>query len=124
MYGNLNFANYKLFWQNNKEPYPPPKAWQSKKKLQQIQRRRLKIHLAKLIPKIYNWEIVIAKSWKIKLLKKVVEIFEKLNVHKHINMMRKMHEEKHNVKNEDINIMQRVEVKTQKPKITMHIYIF
>jgi hypothetical protein len=58
------------------------------------------------------------------LLKKVVEIFEKLNVHKHINMMRKMHEEKHNVKNEDINIMQRVEVKTQKPKITMHIYIF
>jgi len=58
------------------------------------------------------------------LLNVVVEIFEKLNVHKHINMMRKMHEEKHNVKNEDINIMQRVEVKTQKPKITMHIYIF
>jgi hypothetical protein len=58
------------------------------------------------------------------LLKKVVEIFEKLNVHKHINMMRKMHEEKHNVKNEDINIMQRVEIKTQKPKTTMHIYIF
>ncbi len=39
-------------------------------------------------------------------------------------MMRKMHEEKHNVKNEDINIMQRVEIKTQKPKTTMHIYIF
>jgi hypothetical protein len=35
-----------------------------------------------------------------------------------------MHEEKHNVKNENINIMQRVEIKTQKPKITMHIYIF
>jgi hypothetical protein len=58
-----------------------------------------------------------------KLLKVVVEFFEKLNVHKHINMMGKMHEEKHNVKNEDINIMQRVEIKTQKPKITMHIYI-
>lgn len=54
---------------------------------------------------------------------KVVEIFEELPVHKHINMMRKMHEEKHNVKNEDINIVQRVEIKTQKPKITIDIYI-
>jgi hypothetical protein len=57
-------------------------------------------------------------------LLKVVEIFEELPTHKHINMVRKMHEEKHNVKNEDINIMQRVEIKTQKPTITMHIYIF
>ncbi len=57
-------------------------------------------------------------------LLKVVEFFEELTVHKHINMMQKMHEEKHNVKNENINIMQRVEIKTQKPKITMHIYIF
>jgi hypothetical protein len=84
-----------------------------------------KIHLAKLIlPKFTIEKLQLPKVEKSKLLKVVVEIFEELTVHKHINMMRKMHEEKHNVKNEDINIMQRVEIKTQKPKITMHIYIF
>lgn len=68
MYGNLNFANYTKQQRNTHTHTPPPcKAWQSKKNLQQIQRRRLKIHLAKLIPKIYNWKIVIAKSWKIKI---------------------------------------------------------
>jgi hypothetical protein len=80
MHENLNFANYKLFWQNNKETHPPaPKHDKAKKTLATNLKEKIGDSPCKVdSAKLYNWKIVIAKSWKIKIAESC-RIFWKAN---------------------------------------------